>query len=234
MSLPRLLRAILTLRNIQLATIGRPIRSAARLSNPDALKAFEPEALELRAKYRVPFWMAMNFVIEAYDVPIPEQILSATELHQRLNDASKMKLDREDCDAYTIRRLGKDVPNEHMLAILSRVTTSDGKHAHIPMIDFRSMPSTIAVANATSIVQRLGIDGFLLDSGNSYHFYGQDAVTEEELYSYLARALLYMPIVDHRWVAHQLIERQCALRVSPRTTSDACPNLVQKTRGIQL
>lgn len=43
---------------------------------------------------------------------------------------------------------------------------------------------------------------------------------------FLGRALLFTPVVDGRWVAHQMIEGQCALRVSPGNAQQIVPVVV--------
>lgn len=59
--------------------------------------------------------------------------------------------------------------------------------------------------------------GAIINSGNSYHFIGCDLVNEAELVDFLAKGLLYGPITDTRWIAHQIIERSCTLRVGKKT-----------------
>jgi hypothetical protein len=67
----------------------------------------------------------------------------------------------------------------------------------------------------------LGLRGLLFESGRSFHFYGADPVTLPDLVSILGRAQLLSPIVDSRWVSHQLIDGRCALRIS--TDSEKTP-----------
>lgn len=38
-------------------------------------------------------------------------------------------------------------------------------------------------------------------------------MSEDELVDFLAKGLLYGPITETRWIAHQIIERSCTLRV---------------------
>jgi hypothetical protein len=44
----------------------------------------------------------------------------------------------------------------------------------------------------------------------------------------LARALLLAPIIDRAWVAHQLIERACGLRISPGKTYAQPPIVIDQ------
>ena len=58
--------------------------------------------------------------------------------------------------------------------------------------------------------------GFLLNSGKSYHFIGTSMVAESALYGLMGRLIMFNPIVDKSWVAHQLVEGYCALRVTEK------------------
>ena len=95
------------------------------------------------------------------------------------------------------------------------------------MLDFH-LPSgsenqATAVASLNAV--RAG-RGLLVESGKSYHFLGIDTVSSEELWAFLARALLLGPLVDRAWIAHQLLEGRCALRVSSRVGQANMPKVV--------
>ena len=68
--------------------------------------------------------------------------------------------------------------------------------------------------------------GALLSSGKSYHFYGANLLTDEDLRIFLGRALLFAPITDKTWIAHQLIEGSCALRISSRKDYGGPPKII--------
>ena len=55
--------------------------------------------------------------------------------------------------------------------------------------------------------------GFILNSGNSYHYISKKLTTENGLLDFLGRAILYGPLTDVRWIAHQIIERSFTLRI---------------------
>jgi hypothetical protein len=48
------------------------------------------------------------------------------------------------------------------------------------------------------------------------------------LLTMLAKALLFAPIIDRAWVAHQMIERACGLRISPGKTYSQGPIVVDE------
>lgn len=88
---------------------------------------------------------------------------------------------------------------------------------HLPMLDFHISISHKNTKMIMQICRQLGLNkGFILNSGNSYHFIGKQLITEDKLIDTLSRALLYGPIVDTRWIAHQLIERSCTLRIGEK------------------
>jgi hypothetical protein len=43
--------------------------------------------------------------------------------------------------------------------------------------------------------------GYIVSSGQSYHFYGSDLLRTDQLVTMFAKALLYAPIVDRAWAA---------------------------------
>jgi hypothetical protein len=55
---------------------------------------------------------------------------------------------------------------------------------------------------------------------------GWDLLPDESLVRFLGKVLLFAPIVDRAWVAHQLIEGACALRISSRAGYGGPPRLV--------
>jgi hypothetical protein len=100
------------------------------------------------------------------------------------------------------------------------------------MLDFRIRPSIENEQLAIDILHRLKRGGTLLNSGNSYHFYGNRLLRgDQELVKFLGRASLFSPFVDQRWIAHQLIEGACALRVSPGKSFKSPPKVVRDVAG---
>ena len=116
-----------------------------------------------------------------------------------------------------LRDLSSQPLGDRILVLASEVVLDDRSVMHIPMLDFRFSPSP---ANQRLIVAILGalriLPGYLLESGNSYHFYGVRLMTAEEIRNLLSRALIYGPVVDKTWAAHQLLDGFCGLRISPR------------------
>ena len=111
--------------------------------------------------------------------------------------------------------------NDELLAICSRCMRADGSVGHLPMLDFRAEASTEPATAArtleliTKALIEIGApDGVVANSGNSYHYYGFDSVTEVEWREFMLNCLLLEPVVDVRYIAHRLLSGGAALRIT--------------------
>ena len=174
-------------------------------------------ALSLREELRLPFWESVLLSSEEYE-SVPAGLLDAAQFHNSTAHllewlpANASLRDR-------LREAVKSVDGDDMMAIASSVRCRDGKIGHIPMVDFHSKASAHSERVVREVCRRLG-GGFIVCSGNSYHFYGTELISAGGRREFLGRALLYLPIVDARWIGHQLQERSSALRISPK--GDSC------------
>lgn len=85
---------------------------------------------------------------------------------------------------------------------------------HLPMIDFGVPVSPQGQAACLDALYGMDAKGLLFASGKSYHFYAGQLLTEREFWKFLARAQLLSPIVDARWVSHQILDGRASLRIS--------------------
>lgn len=99
-------------------------------------------------------------------------------------------------------------------AVNSKVLMIDGSSRHIPLLDFKVPSKQGHDRLVIDCVRVMGLRGYVLDSGRSYHFIGTTLISESELFDCLAKFVLLDPISDKAWAAHQLIERSASLRVS--------------------
>lgn len=103
-----------------------------------------------------------------------------------------------------------------LVSLTSRVLI-DGDPAegwHLPMIDFGVPVSPQGQAACLDALHGIAATGLLFSSGKSYHFYASQLLTEREFWRFLARAQLLSPIVDARWVSHQILDGRASLRIS--------------------
>ena len=60
------------------------------------------------------------------------------------------------------------------------------------------------------------------------HFIGTKLIADSELTTFLGKLLMYNPIIDKSWIAHQLIEKYCALRISYK--NGVIPKVIKSIR----
>lgn len=109
-----------------------------------------------------------------------------------------------------------DLPPRTIVSLTSSVETASAPTAdwHLPMLDMGAPVGPAGQAACLDALQGLGLTGLLFDSGKSYHFFADRVLSEQEFWTLLARAQLLSPIVDARWIAHQLLDGHAALRIS--------------------
>jgi hypothetical protein len=102
-----------------------------------------------------------------------------------------------------------------VLGLCSRCLLTDNTLAHIPMMDFRCHILGENLERIQWVVSSIaGAPGVLLESGRSYHWYGYELLSPEDWVAFMGTCLLYSPLVDTRYIAHRLKERNGVLRIS--------------------
>lgn len=201
---------------------SEPVQTRAVLS--DAMQTVVARGLKLRAATDLPFWdsvLVSSFGSQESIRPL----LRAATFHKPV--VEQLSISSATCSADVLERLNQRRPSNSSLALLSSVETDDGSIAHWPMLDFHIPADGGNARLALETVSCLEAGpGALIASGQSYHFIGETPMTRESLMSFLARALLLSPIVDRSWLAHQMLERRCALRISARGQDDDAPRVV--------
>lgn len=182
-------------------------------------------AMKLKDQSGLPFWDAV--MVSATSSPESvDSLFDAATFH---NPQTKHQdISTENLTAEQLRRLSNENEAGAILAISSQVKCADGRFRHIPQIDFHCRASAENQKVAISLLRNLSQRGYLLASGKSYHFYGIDLLNDDELGTFFGRVLLFSPIVDRAWIAHQLIEGRSALRLSSRKEYGGPPQLIAK------
>lgn len=121
-------------------------------------------------------------------------------------------------DAF-IRALKQDdfngLPARQVVSLTSIADRWDGREPwHLPMLDLGTPEGDAGLAASVDALTELGARGAIFASGRSYHFVGDQLLSPREMLGFLARAQLLSPVVDSRWVTHQLIDGRCGLRIS--------------------
>jgi hypothetical protein len=184
-------------------------------------------AMNLKEKYNLPFWDGI--LLSCFRAQQPPLRLLREAAHHNESSERTTVVERKALTVEYLQSLTQGFTNNRMLAVSSRVELFDGSQQHLPMLDFHCPASPETLRLSVAVARELGVgDGFMLESGDSFHFYGSSLIADNDLMKFLGRALLYAPIIDRAWVAHQIIESTCALRISARSNSDGPPFVVAR------
>lgn len=201
-------RADLTLEEHQLVERAAKARKTSRLSFLEVL-------LELCAEAQ-------------HDV---DGILDAVGYHQQ-HSVSRKWLSRGDVLKGRLLRVCSNAPPAKPLAFLSRVKTGSSSSRHIPLLDLHVEKSSHSLGMVRSIAKRLlGEANVVLETTRSYHVVGVQLLTETQAAQFLSKAILFSPITDHAYIAHQLLEGESALRITGRGNADDIPILVTASQS---
>lgn len=179
---------------------------------------FEREVIEKAVAQRnathLPFWDCVMLSISASEDPM-DTLLDSAATHLSLR-ASDTVLKRQNIiDGGIQRLLAQKSSQKEESCIVSEVLMTDGSIMHLPMMDFHCPPSPAGRRAATAVCKRIFPNGsILIESGESFHAYGLELIPNCDFSSFLGKSLLYSPIIDRAYIAHQLIEGRCALRIS--------------------
>ena len=171
-------------------------------------------ALSLRAQTQLPFWDCVMLEISKTSGDFGNLISSAS-IHPDLSASMR---------SFKVSEIGKGRLAEYAeelrengleTCITSEVELKNGELAHLPMMDFHAPPNSEGQAAVMAVCQHIFRGDFvLLESGKSFHAYGVELLKQNEFISFLGNSLLFAPIIDRAYIAHQLIEGRCALRIS--------------------
>jgi len=213
--------------NIKAITLFRPPSSLPIQEDPaidGSERALIERALAIRSDLALPFWDSLLLYVSTHSAKSQHLLKRATLHNPQHLDA--LQIHRDDCTESRLLKIIEALPSGRMLAISSRMQTKQNVSLHLPMLDFHCPISPENDALVKSVMTEIGLEGYIARSGRSYHFYGNTLVDEESLITILGKALLFSPIVDRAWIAHQLLERACGLRISPGKDYQNCPVIV--------
>ena len=181
--------------------------------------------LHLRSSTSLPFWEGLLQLVSNSSVETPT-LLQKVRRHNSQTPTLE-KLSRRYVRNDVLIEKIKELKTGEVLAISSRVECIRPiQFMHLPMLDFHCKTSSSNDRLVRAVVLSLNLHGYIAHSGQSYHFYGSKLVDTQNLQAILSNALLVSPIVDRAWLAHQMIEGACGLRISPGKSYSACPTIV--------
>jgi hypothetical protein len=156
-----------------------------------------------------------------------QNVIEKLLLHDEKSENDKLiPVPRNDVKEWFFLRRKQIAPDE-TIGLTSLCETLDGNFVHIPMMDFSCPVSDRNVLFIHSSLQKMGFNsGIIVNSGRSYHFYGQELCNHLGWIKFMGRCLLLSPYADSRYIAHRLIAGRCILRVGKSRTKPEVPTIV--------
>ncbi|MCX2483527.1 hypothetical protein [Pedobacter sp. MR2016-24] len=165
------------------------------------------KALEIRALYALPFWDCL--LLTQFDPTLfAQRVIKEAMLHNTIS--SLIQLSRKEIVQLPLI-LEEETRN---IGINSRVLMNDGREMHIPLLDFHIPSYPANDRSVIAVLKELNLRGHLFRTNRSYHFIGEVLMDQTELVAFLSKAILLSPIIDKNWIAHQLIEGSCTIRLT--------------------
>ncbi len=179
------------------------------------------KALSVREELGLPFWNALMISI-INSGSIPANCLKGASLHHNIHECGWVKTDQLD-EVVSLEY------TEDRLAFNSTTSMRGGQKGHIPMLDFHVPASEDNLMLVEKVCSLLSYPGYVLNSGKSFHFIGERIISQKDLIAFLGKALLFTPIVDEIWIAHQLQDGACSLRFTVK--HGVVPSVVAQIKG---
>jgi hypothetical protein len=130
--------------------------------------------------------------------------------------------------------VGDNLDTNWQLGLMSLARKRSGQSCHIPQIDFvcEKTSENIAAIKACLKQNTYTETGWLVDSGNSFHFYGRKLLAPSDWQAFMGQCLLFnergkYPIIDWRWLGYSLIAGYSTLRIL-KSSSKREPRVIEK------
>jgi hypothetical protein len=120
--------------------------------------------------------------------------------------------------------------SDQALGLKSKCIFRDGAVRYIPMMDFKLDHSTSNLELLQAFLQRLALNGIIVDSGASYHFYSFGFLDHAQWVKFMGECLL-VPWSDSRWIGHCLLaDGGGGLRISATELKPKLPVICEVLR----
>lgn len=165
---------------------------------------------------------------------LAEGLLDAVNYHQR-HSKERTWFRKEQILAEELVRISSAEEFKYPVALCSKVRTKENDQLHIPLLDFHVEKTVMAFEMVKRITRTLfGNDFIILATNRSFHSIGLTLKHDNEFRQVLARSILFAPIVDNAYVAHQLIEGEASLRISKNEPNGQAPVVIALSCGENL
>ncbi|MDD3481130.1 MAG: hypothetical protein PHW75_02825 [Patescibacteria group bacterium] len=155
-----------------------------------------------------------KFCYRAYIKKTEDQFDKSIEGHN-LDNLSELfsKVKRED--------------ERYLISFQSCVLTQEGYH-HFPMIDFSNfIINDLSIDDVERVLKDLGeSNGYILDSGRCYHYYGNRLLTDDEWINFMKQCSKH-PEIGERYISHQLRRGMASLRITTDNSKPKLPTVVK-------
>ena len=182
------------------------------------------DAIVQRKATNLPFWDSL--LLSCFNKAGGyERLLQQTTFHQNHKETFRRISKDEICRGH-LTDLVMRVSADESYSFSSQVELSEARLAHLPLLDFHC-PETLKNDRVVSEVCKHLFEApvFIFSSGESYHAVGSTLVEAEDLRTFLVKSLFFAPVVDRAYVAHQMLEGACALRLSSSLAKPNVPKL---------
>lgn len=128
---------------------------------------------------------------------------------------------------------------EYVIGVSSSVRAG-GEAFHLPQIDFSCDVDSSNEERIYDALNEMNMrSGYLLESGNSYHFHGMDLMPHEFWTRFMDRLENYAtderPLVDETWLDESAIDRGFSiLRLSANVSKRVTPKVIAKVDDEQI
>jgi len=178
------------------------------------LTEVESELIERANRMRrgtgVPFWEAL-FATCSVEELCTDSIVAATFFHN--GQGVPQNISRQEIEDGMMESAAREA--RRTVALGSRLVGEEGHLGHLNFLDLHCPVSPGKHTIVHRVCRHVMAQGFiLLDSGGSYHACSVTLVSNEDRIQTLSKALLASPIVDARYVAHQLLQDSNSIRIS--------------------
>lgn len=135
-----------------------------------------------------------------------------------------------------VKELIEGLPQDAQIGVFSKVLLESGEFTHISMMDFNQGKTKQGLNLVVERLKRGKISsGWVLETGESYHYYGSQLLTEPEWIDFMGTCLLTSvvhsrenieQVADPRYIGHSLKRGGCVLRITTRAIKNFEPKVV--------